>query len=190
MNSSLIRFLHAVHSFELISNSLTQGRSQQSMYPFLVKFSLFNIMNTSKFLLGTEYPFITIDPTVMQDFLVIYLALSTCWYVERLRQSIKVFRSHRLMKPIILAFFTWHRVNAFLSTVRLFGDDPVYLTGSLLTLFEFSSFVSFRYSRTVGRSIIESVFVIALFVSQPHLWIVPTGLLVYRHWLRPISIIE
>ena len=180
-----MRTLHLIHSFELVVSSMQQGHPRRSFRPFLFKFSLFLVLNGLKLFLGLGQDYLTVDETVMNDFVWIYFLTGILWPYRPLQNLIHVVRGHVILRTFYFLLFTRYRIHAFFTCLQLFEGDKISLAISLLTLFEFGTFLSLKLDKA---SFIQTLLVVTMVLTDKEMWIYPVGLLIYRHWFKKVFI--
>ena len=184
--NSPIRLLHAVHSFEAIMNGLAKRRL--SLIVFIAKFSFFLVMNTTTSFFDWDLKFLRIDDLIMSDFILIHLVASTGFPNESFRFGINFIRTHKILRIIYYAFFTWYRLMALTVALNIYKDHPTAIFTAVIALFEFNNLLYPPASiRSWSSNAFVSLVAACLVTYNANFWVFPVAVIVYRH-MTPVLV--
>lgn len=184
--NSPIRLLHAVHSFEAIMIGLAKRRL--SVIVFIAKFAFFLVMNITTCVLDWDLKNLRIDESIMSDFILIYLVVSTGFSNESFRCGINRIRTHKILRIGYYAFFTWYRLLALTVALNIYKDHPTAIFTAVIALLEFNNILYPPASpRSWSSNAFASLVAACLVTYNQNIWFVPAALIVYRH-MAPVLV--
>jgi hypothetical protein len=193
-----MRMLHAIHSFDIIVGYRSVKPNRISRFaPFLMKFALFILINSSKSLAGIDFPSVTFDQNVMYDFIYIYWFIEIIWnsrLLDYITKTLKgdfnlLSRIQVCFRIIHSVFFTLFRLITGYRVLQMFSGVYWQCVVACVLFLEFNGWL-LKYIKGGSRAgaytstLLQSCVGSSLAAWDMRMYPVLAMLLLHRHFLR------
>lgn len=195
------RILHLLHSVDILLTfrSINPSRSL-TFLPFLVKFALFIIVNSTRELFSELITGVDLDWIVMRDFILLYLVVQCLWRTEALRSILSVIKGPACeldalasaIRIVHMSAFTFCRILTGCKAVEHFSVSYSFSVFILFLFLELNGMIWNLLKKSfdhIWSTFHESIVVSLVVSADPNLCPLLVIVLLKRHLLTPTWLI-
>ena len=191
-----MRALHLLHSLDvLFAYRSVNGPKLLSILPFVMKFALFVCMNLLRSISDMKIPEVSLDESVLRDFILLYVAIASVWDSPMLTSLVSAFKGKSSwnlwlilsLRCLYYSAFTYFRYRAGSSAIELFQSEPRAVFLALFLFFELNGWVLAVFRRDFAPlSSTFSAIIAGLVALDPRLVFLLAPVLMYKHLYVPV----